>query len=90
MCEYDTLSEAAAALAKAYALSQRQAYRYLNEAKVRGTSVPVPEGKVVFTVKLPEGLVKELRQLSREQGDSLSELVTQALSALLRQRRKRG
>jgi hypothetical protein len=90
MQKYDTLADAATALAKAYAMSQRQAYRYLREAKLQGKSVPVPEEKIVFTVKLPHGLVHQLRQRAHQRGESLSELVAQALTGFLGKGRRRG
>ena len=88
--EHDTLASAAAALAKAYAISERQAYRYVREAKTLGKPVPVPDEKIVFTVKLPQGLVYELRERASRQGQSLSALVTQALMVYLRKSRPRG
>ena len=52
----ETLAEAAQALVQAYGMSKRQAYRYLREAQMQGEPVPIPERKVAFTVKLPEGV----------------------------------
>ncbi len=88
--QYDSLAEAARALVQAYGMSKRQAYRYLHEAKKQGQPVPVPEPKVAFTVKLSEGLVHRLRQRAAQTGQSLSELVTQALDVFLRRGRSSG
>ena len=90
MHKYVTPADAATALAKAYAMSQRQAYRYLQEASAQGKSIPVPDEKVVFTVKLPRGLVRQLRARASQRGDTLSDLVTQALMAFLGKGRRRG
>lgn len=81
--QYDSLAEAARALVQAYGMSKRQAYRYLHQAQRQGQPGLVPEPKVAFTVKLSQGLVHRLRQRSAQTGQSLSELVTQALEAVL-------
>ena len=88
--EYGNLADAAAQLAKQYAISRRQAYRYLHEAQARAKPVSVPDRKVAFTVKLTEGLVQELRRRATVTGQSLSELVAQAVEAFLRKARRRG
>jgi DNA-binding transcriptional regulator LsrR (DeoR family) len=50
-------AEAARRLARRYRLSERQAWRYVEQARDQGT-VEVPSPKVVFTVKLPTDLVR--------------------------------
>jgi len=86
----ETLAEAAKALVQAYGMSKRQAYRYLHEAQMQGEPVPIPERKVAFTVKLPEGLIHQLRRRAGLREQSLSQLVTQALEVFLRKDRGRG
>jgi predicted DNA-binding transcriptional regulator YafY len=86
----DSLSNAATALAKRYRISKRQAYRYVREAELIGKQVPVPDKKVAFTVKLSQGLIRALRQYANSTGKTLSEIVTQALEAFLRNGRGRG
>ncbi len=88
--ERRSLSEAAATLAATYGMSKRQAYRYLNEAQNQSQPVPIPQRKIAFTVKLSEGLVQRLRQRARSSGQTLSELVSQALEALLGKGREGG
>jgi len=90
--EQRTLADAAAMLVATYGMSKRQAYRYLNEARKRPhpVPVPVPPRKIAFTVKLSEGLVLQLRQRARSSGQTLSELVSQALDAFLRKGREGG
>ena len=78
--------EVIGALSRRYRVSKRQAYRYLLEAQKTTGKLPVPEGKGVFTVKLPLSLISRLRQLARSTGASLSALVTQALEAFLKRR----
>jgi predicted DNA-binding transcriptional regulator YafY len=81
---------AARALAAQYDISKRQAYRYVHEAKVVGRQVPIPDKKIAFTVKLSQNLIEALRQCARSTGQSLSEIVTEALEAFLYKGRRRG
>lgn len=66
-------------LAQRYQVSLRQARRYVDVAQHHPQGVPVPEPTVVFTVKLPVGLVRRFRTHARSTGSSLSALVTRAL-----------
>jgi len=84
------LTDAAATLGARYGMSKRQAYRYLHEAQQQPQPVPIPQHKIAFTVKLSEGLVQRLRQRARSSGQTLSELVSQALEALLGKGREGG
>ena len=86
----ETLAEAAKALVQACGMSKRQAYRYLREAQMQGEPVPIPECKVAFTVKLPEGLIHQLRRHATLKEQSLSQLVTLALEVFLHKDRGRG
>ena len=65
-------------LARRHRLSERQARRYVDRARVQGP-VEVPGPKVVFTVKLPAVLVRRVRRLAGATGQSISAVVTQAL-----------
>ena len=75
-------AEAARVLAGQFAVSERQARRYVDQA-VAGGRVPVPGAKVVFTVKLPAALVVRVRARAREAGVTISALVAQALEEFL-------
>ncbi len=86
----ETLAEAAKAFVQDCGMSKRQAYRYLREAQKQGEPVPIPERKVAFTVKLPEGLIHQLRHRAALREQSLSQLVTQALEVFLRKGRGSG
>jgi hypothetical protein len=86
----ESLSSAATALARRYGISKRQAYRYVREAELIGKQVPVPDAKLAFTVKLSKNLIKALRRYAKNTGQSLSEIVTQALEAFLQNGRRRG
>jgi Ribbon-helix-helix protein, copG family len=69
-------------LARRYRLSERQARRYVERARDQG-SMEIPGRKVVFTVKLPAGLARRVRRAARVTGQSISALVSQALSEFL-------
>lgn len=77
-----SVTEAAGELAARFELSHRQARRYVDRAREHG-SVAVPERAVVFTVRLPEGLVGRLRRHASATGRTLSSLVAEAIEALL-------
>lgn len=81
--------QAARLLAVRFAVSVRQARRYVDQAAAGGP-VQVPEPAVAFTVKLPAGLAERVRAQARESGTSISALVTRALIEFLsRGRRER-
>jgi DNA-binding transcriptional regulator LsrR (DeoR family) len=77
-----TVPEATRELAGRFGLSERQARRYVDQARQRGP-VAVPEPTVVFTVRLPEGLVAGLRRHANATGRTLSSLVAEAIESLL-------
>ena len=85
--EFSSLAEAALALSAQYGISKRQAYRYVKEAETAGRQIPVPDQKVA---KLSKSLTQSLRQHAQFMGQTLSEVVTQALEAFLYKGRRRG
>jgi Ribbon-helix-helix protein, copG family len=74
--------EAVRVLAERFAVSTRQARRYVDRA-ASGGRVDVPETSVVFTVKLPSTLAARVRERARETGSTISALVAQALTEFL-------
>ena len=76
-------AEAARQLARRFALSQRQAYRYLEQASALSAPVPTVEPMVPVTFKLPVSTVRALRAYARRSGLTLGQIITQALAALL-------
>jgi len=84
------LAEAAQQLARKFALSGRQAYRYLDQASALSAPVPAVEPMVAVTFKLPVSTVRALRAYARRSGLTLGQIVTQALAALLGALRRRG
>ena len=84
------VADAAQQLAREFALSRRQAYRYLEQATALSAPVPAVEPTVAITFKLPVSAVRALRAYARRSGLTLGEIVTQALSSLLGAFRRRG
>ena len=77
------VAEAARQLEDEFALSRRQAYRYLEQAAALSAPVPAGEPTVAITFKLPVSLVRALRAHARRSGLTLGQIVTRALIALL-------
>ncbi len=77
------MSEAAAALARSYDLSRRQAYRYLEEARTLAGPVAEREEPVALTVKLPASQVQQLRAHAGEHDVTISSVVSRAVAAYL-------
>ena len=74
-------ARAARQLADQFALSLRQAYRYLEQAAALDAPVPVAEPTVAITFKLPASIVRAVRAYARRSGLTLGQIVTQALTA---------
>ena len=86
----DQLSDAVEQLARDCSISPRQAYRYLEQAQELKQPVPLSEGKLAFTVKLPHSLIQRVRTFAAAKRLSISEVVSRALLALLPRGRGRG
>jgi predicted DNA-binding transcriptional regulator YafY len=87
---YPHWPEAAQRLARNCSISERQAYRYLEQAQRRRHPVPVGDVKVSFTVKLSRRLVERLRTYAASTGLTLSEIASRAFSAVLHRGGGRG
>jgi predicted DNA-binding transcriptional regulator YafY len=74
---------AARQLADQFALSVRQAYRYLEQAAALKAPVPVAEPTVAITFKLPVSIVRALRAYARRSGLTLGQILTQSLTTIL-------
>jgi predicted DNA-binding transcriptional regulator YafY len=90
LLQHHSFPQAVHALMRRCSLSRRQAYRYLRRAQALSQPVPVTAPKVAFTVKLPPPLVVRLRRYAARGGFTFSDVVSQALSALLDRGRRRG
>jgi predicted DNA-binding transcriptional regulator YafY len=75
------VADAARQLEGEFALSRRQAYRYLEQAAALTAPVPAVEPTVAITFKLPLSIVRALRTYARRSGLTLGQIVTQALTA---------
>jgi len=60
------------------------------DVEAASLSLPARGTDAAFTVKLPEGLIHQLRRRAALREQSLSQLVTQALEVFLRKDRGRG
>src|SRR5215211_6746195 len=83
-----TVIDATVALARRHRLSERQARRYVERARDEGV-MEVAAPKIVFTVKLPATLARRVRRAARATGQSISALVSEALTEFL-ERHDRG
>ena len=84
------LPEAVRRLSGKFGLSERQAYRYLEEASQLDRAVEVPEATVPITMKLPPRTVELLRKYARSSGLTIGAIVTGALNAFLRTLKRHG
>jgi hypothetical protein len=82
LTEGHDVAEATRQLAGRHGLSERQARRYVERAR-SGGQVQVPGAMVVFTVKLPATLAGRVRAAATASGQTISALVTQALTEFL-------
>ncbi|MFZ0789109.1 MAG: hypothetical protein WAM94_05745 [Chromatiaceae bacterium] len=78
-----SVAEACVSLSRQFALSRRQAYRYVQEAQALAAPLPVAEPSIAVTFKLPPSLVSRVRARAAADGTTLSETVARALSAYL-------
>ena len=62
------LPDAVAHMMRDSALSPRQAYRYLEQARRLKQPVPIGDPKIAFTVKLSRKLVEQVRTRAQEAG----------------------
>jgi predicted DNA-binding transcriptional regulator YafY len=88
--QYEHWPDAAQHLARNCSISERQAYRYLEQAQQLRHPVPVGDVKVSFTVKLSRSLVERLRAYAASTGLTLSEIASRAFSAVLHRGGGRG
>jgi hypothetical protein len=84
------LSEAVRRLSHEFGLSERQAYRYLQEASQLDGPVEVPEAAIAITLKVPRRTVERLRKYARSSGLTIGAIVTGALNAFLHTVRRHG
>ncbi len=84
LLKHSSVPSIISAIIKKHGISSRQAYRYLQSAEANRRELPVPERKIVFTVKLPVSLPRRLRQRVKSTGESLSRVMEQACEEFLK------
>jgi hypothetical protein len=84
------LPEAMQRLSREFDLSERQAYRYLEEAAHLDSPVEVCEATVPITLKLPVATASLLRAYARRSGLTIGAIVTRALAAFLSTQKRHG
>ena len=84
-----TPADVVRALRSEFALSERQARRYVSAARATPAGVSVPERAVVFTVRLAPSLIAGLRERACVSGQSLSATVAEAVRLYLDHARER-
>jgi hypothetical protein len=84
------LPDAMQRLSREFGLSERQAYRYLEEATHLDRPVEVLEATVPITLKLPVRTARLLRAYARSSGLTIGVIVTRALTAFLGTQRRHG
>ncbi len=85
-----SLPEAVRRLSREFELSERQAYRYLEEASQLELPVEIPEATVSVTLKLPPRTVELLRKYAKSSGLTIGAIVTAAVNAFLRTLKRHG
>jgi hypothetical protein len=88
--ELSSSAQVIAELQRRFGISKRQAYRYAQEAAKAKEELPVPEEKIVFTVKLPTSLVGRVREFAKSTGESISDVTSRALEHVLTGGEERG
>ena len=88
--QFKERAQAVTELARECSISLRQAHRYIQQAQQLKQPIPVSEGKLAFTVKLPRSLIQRVRLYARARKLPVSEVVTRALRALVQRGRGRG
>src|SRR3954463_4706267 len=84
------LPEAVRRLSREFDLSERQAYRYLEEASQLDRPIEIPEATISVTLKLPPRTVELLRKYAKSSGFTIGAIVTAALNAFLRTLKRHG
>lgn len=78
-----TATEVVLRLSQDFGLSQRQAYRYVQEARAMRQPAEPTEPLNPITIKIPGTLAEALRAYSRSSGGSIGEIVARALRRFL-------
>jgi hypothetical protein len=85
-----TVAEAVVSLSHQFAISRRQAYRYVKAAGSIGSPVAVAEPNVAATFKLPANLIGLLKARAAAEGITISGMASRALRAFLGEAGRHG
>src|ERR1700680_5133092 len=85
-----TLPEAVQRLSREFDLSERQAYRYLEEAAQLDRPVEVTDATGPITLKVPPSQARLVRAYVVRRGLTVGAIVTRALNAFLSTLRRHG
>ena len=77
------VAQASASLTEEFGLSQRQAYRYVQEALAIKRPVPIVPASVAITVKVPEEIAAKLRLHAQVTGTTIGDVVARAVTGLI-------
>ena len=83
-------NEAVTRLSQRFGLSQRQSYRYVQDARAMGQPAEPAEALIPITIKIPGTLVATLRAHARNRGESIGEIVARALRRLFSETGRHG
>lgn len=84
------MADAAATLSRDGAISRRQAYRYVKQARQLKRPVEVVEPAQPITLKLPADVIRVLRAYAAANDLTMSEVVTRAITGWVRRGRRHG
>ena len=84
------VAQAALRLSQQFALSRRQAYRYVHEARTMSEPACPSETTVPITLKLPRSVAAALRAQAKSSGLTIGEIVSRAISMFLSSLGKHG
>ena len=90
LAQGNTASEAALRLSQRFGLSQRQAYRYVQDARSMTREAEPAEALTPITIKIPGTLAEALRVHARSSGLSIGEIVARALRRFFSEPSRRG
>ena len=85
-----SVAEATMILSSDFAISRRQAYRYVRQARTLEAPLPVTEPAIAVTVKLPGDVARRLRAHAASSGLTQGEIIGRALEAFIAQARDRA
>ena len=83
-----SVAEAAMSLSRRFAMSRRQAYRYIEETRIIGRPVVVAEPAAAVTFKLPPSLVDAVRERAAAEGMTISDMVSSGAASVSRRSRR--